>query len=94
VGASLDAIHAKGAVHIAGLLRHVELEFATALVLISSDAVVGGATLARGRALRFEGEGGKQRAGKIELPQWTNVLAKVCAAKEGVDEEGRGEVRD
>ena len=46
MGAGLDAIHAKGAVHVSGLLRHIELQLAATLLAIAGNAVMGGATLA------------------------------------------------
>ena len=94
MGASLDAIHAQRAVHVAGLLWHIELQLAAALLLISGNAVMGGATIAGCLAARLEGEGRKQRTSEIELPQRANIFAEAGSAKEGVHQEGRGEVGD
>ena len=92
MGAGLDAVHAKSAVHISGFLRHIELQLAATLLLISCDAIVGSATLASCLAARLKGEGRKQRTCEIELPQRAKILAEAGAAKKRIDYEGGGKV--
>jgi len=89
-----DAVHAQGAIHVSGLLRHVQLQLATTLLCVSGNAVVGGTTPAGCLAACLQAEGREQRTGKIELPQRAKIFTKAGPAEEGVDQEGRCEIRD
>ena len=94
MGAGVDAVEAKGAVHIACLPWLEQVQFAAGNAVSAADAVLGLAlrTCVWVEDLYFQWR--HQRLHEIKLADRTDILTKRGAAKETVDDKGCAEVAD
>ena len=92
--AGADAIKTKRAVEIADFVWEMKLHFATALTLISEQAIMRLATGADSRFAHFDFKRRDQRGDKLELTNGTNIFAEARAAKERIQSEGGEEIID
>ncbi len=94
VRAGADAIEAKRAVQVAGFAREVELHFAAAVMIVSTQTIMSLATGANARFADLDFERRNQRGDKLELANGTNVFAEASAAEERINSEGGEEIVD
>src|SRR5262245_5380131 len=92
--AGADAIEAESAVEVAGFAGEMEIHFATALMSVSAQTIMGLATDADGRFTDFDFEGRNQRCDKLKLSNGTNVFTKACALEESINGKGHEEIVD
>src|SRR5439155_16162235 len=92
VWASMDAVQARGAVHVARLARHEQVQLAAGDTVTAANAVLGPARRTDGRVARLDLQRRGQRLHKVELADRTDVLAERSAAEEAIDHERGREV--
>src|SRR6516165_104483 len=91
---SVDTIKTESAVEIAFLFWLKEFQFAASLCVSTANAIEGLTSMADIRRSDFHFGRRDQRLHEVELPDWTNVFAKGCAAKESVNPERCEEISD
>src|SRR5258706_8309699 len=92
--ASVDTIQTEGAIHVAGFLRQEELQLASALLFVSTNAVIRLTRAAHCQIPNGDFDRRNERLNKLILTDGTEVLAEAGAREETVNDDRGCEITD
>ena len=90
----LHAIEAEGAIHVSRLGGLEEVEFATALGVVSAQAIMGAACGADAGIPHPDFQRGDEGGNEVELTDRANMFAEARAFEEAIHKHGGGEVEN